>query len=85
MPTYDYECSACGHTFDLLQGMSDAKLTQCPKCKKEQLLRLIGTGSGVIFKGTGFYETDYKKKDAPKPETKPSCGGACPHADKCGA
>jgi putative FmdB family regulatory protein len=89
MPTYDYECRECGHTFDMLQSMAEPKLTQCPNCKKDALARLIGSGSGVIFKGSGFYETDYKKKDAPKSD-KPaasscsSCpaasGGACPNA-----
>ena len=89
MPTYEYECSACGHAFEALQSMSEPKLVKCPRCKKNKLQRLIGTGSGVIFKGSGFYETDYKKKDAPssgsKPaETKPSCAsGSCPHAGKC--
>jgi putative FmdB family regulatory protein len=84
MPTYEYECGACGHAFEALQSMTEAKLVKCPKCKKNKLHRLIGTGSGVIFKGSGFYETDYKKKDAPKPEIKPSCAsGACPHAGKC--
>jgi putative FmdB family regulatory protein len=90
MPTYEYECGACGHFFEALQSMTEAKLVKCPKCKKNKLQRLIGTGSGVIFKGTGFYETDYKKKPAPSPETpktdtKPSCAGSCPHAGKCGA
>ena len=90
MPTYEYECSACGHGFEALQSMTEAKLTKCPKCKKNKLSRLIGTGSGVIFKGTGFYETDYKTKTPSKPdvkssEAKPSCGGSCPHAGKCGA
>ena len=86
MPTYEYECQACGHAFEELQGMTDAKLTKCPKCHKAKLARLIGGGSGMIFKGTGFYETDYKKKTAPasespKPASTPkpagSCGGGC--------
>jgi putative FmdB family regulatory protein len=87
MPTYEYECQACGHDFEELQSMTDAKLTKCPKCGKNKLARLIGSGAGMIFKGSGFYETDYKKKSAPsevktdsKPETKPStgsCGGSC--------
>jgi putative FmdB family regulatory protein len=86
MPTYEYECGACGHVFDALQSMSDAKLTKCPECKKDKLQRLIGTGSGVIFKGTGFYETDYKKKTPSSSGSTPSCGGgSCPHAGKCGA
>ena len=62
MPTYEYECQACGHAFEELQAMTDAKLTKCPKCHKNKLARLIGSGSGMIFKGSGFYETDYKKK-----------------------
>ena len=71
MPTYEYECQACGHAFEELQGMRDAKLTRCPKCHKNKLARLIGSGSGMIFKGSGFYETDYKKKTgAPAPEAK---------------
>jgi len=84
MPTYDYECNACGHVFEALQSMSEAKLTKCPSCHQDKLSRLIGSGSGVILKGTGFYETDYKKKDAPKSEKCASCpaanNGACPSA-----
>ncbi|MBF0619868.1 MAG: zinc ribbon domain-containing protein [Candidatus Omnitrophica bacterium] len=79
MPTYEYECNACNHAFEAFQSMMDAKLTKCPSCGKEALARLIGAGSGVIFKGSGFYETDYKKKDAPKPDAKPACdSGSCP-------
>ncbi len=85
MPTYQYECSACGHDFEELQGMTDAKFTKCPKCGKNKLVRLIGGGSGMIFKGSGFYETDYKKKTptdskpAAAPTAKPAgpCGGGC--------
>ena len=61
MPTYDYECAACKHTFEQFQRNTD-KLKKCPRCKKDTLVRAIGCGVGVIFKGTGFYETDYKKK-----------------------
>ena len=80
MPTYEYECSACGHVFDALQTMTEPKLTQCPACKENKLARLIGSGSGVIFKGTGFYETDYKKKSEPKaaPKESPCASGSCP-------
>ena len=84
MPTYQYECEACGHEFEELQSMTDKKLTKCPKCGKNKLARLIGSGSGMIFKGSGFYETDYKKKPAesnptPTPAAKPAggCGGGC--------
>lgn len=62
MPNYNYECSKCGHTLQEFQGMSEKALILCPKCKKKSLVRLISGGSGVVFKGTGFYETDYKKK-----------------------
>ena len=72
MPTYDYVCKACGHRFEEFQSMSADPLKKCPQCHKNKLERLIGTGAGVIFKGSGFYETDYRgdsyaqdaKKDA---------------------
>jgi putative FmdB family regulatory protein len=60
MPTYDYVCEACGHKFEELQSMKDDPLRKCPKCKKLKLRRLIGSGIGVIFKGSGFYQTDYR-------------------------
>ena len=60
MPTYEYKCQNCGHTFDVLQRITEDPLTDCPKCKKPQLKRLIGAGIGIIFKGSGFYTTDYK-------------------------
>ncbi len=70
MPTYDYKCQACGHEFEIFQQMSDAIKKKCPECSKLKLKRLIGAGSGVMFKGSGFYETDYRsesyKKDAKK-------------------
>lgn len=74
MPTYDYKCTNCGNTFELFQKMSDNPITECPKCKGK-VKRLIGAGSGPIFKGTGFYQTDYKnpaKSTAKKPDPKPS-------------
>jgi putative FmdB family regulatory protein len=58
MPTYDYECTRCGHTFDAFQSMSDDPLRKCPECGELSLRRLIGGGTGVIFKGSGFYATD---------------------------
>lgn len=65
MPFYEYQCSNCGNHLEELQKMSDPPLTKCPKCGKETLKRLIGTGGGIIFKGSGFYLTDYKKKSKP--------------------
>lgn len=58
MPTYDYECKECGHEFEAFQTMSEELLTQCPSCGKESLRRLIGGGTGVIFRGSGFYIND---------------------------
>jgi putative FmdB family regulatory protein len=61
MPTYDYRCTACAHQFDELQTFSEPPLTKCPKCKKNKLERLFGGGGAIIFKGAGFYETDYRR------------------------
>ncbi|ADB17693.1 regulatory protein, FmdB family [Pirellula staleyi DSM 6068] len=62
MPTYDYECSACGHKFEEFQSISAELLTKCPKCKKKKLVRLFGAGAAVMFKGSGFYTTDYRSE-----------------------
>tara|TARA_S200002703_G_scaffold152707_1_gene153396 strand:- start:102 stop:293 length:192 start_codon:yes stop_codon:yes gene_type:complete len=62
MPTYDYICKECGHRFELFQQMTANVKRKCPECGKKTLERLIGSGGGVIFKGDGFYENDYKKK-----------------------
>jgi putative FmdB family regulatory protein len=62
MPTYEYACPKCGHTFELVQSMRDEPLKKCPECKKTGVKRLVGKGEGLIFKGTGFYLTDYKYK-----------------------
>jgi putative FmdB family regulatory protein len=63
MPTYEYECKHCGHTFDSFHKITADPLTDCPKCGKE-LRRLFGGGLGIIFKGSGFYTTDYKRSSA---------------------
>ncbi len=60
VPTYEYLCQACGHEFELFQAMSASVKRKCPDCGKLKLKRLIGIGSGVIFKGSGFYQTDYR-------------------------
>ena len=78
MPTYDYECDACGHSFELFQSISEAVKKKCPECGKPKLRRLFGTGAAVVFKGSGFYQTDYRsesykkaaEKDAPASESK---------------
>ena len=61
MPTYDYVCDACSHEFEAFHSITAKPLRKCPECGKPKLKRLIGTGAGVIFKGSGFYETDYKR------------------------
>jgi len=74
MPTYEYECLRCGHRFERFQGMTDEPVKRCPSCRGK-VKRLPGTGAGILFKGSGFYETDYRsksykeaaKKDEPKP------------------
>ncbi|MFI5250815.1 MAG: FmdB family zinc ribbon protein [Bacteroidota bacterium] len=64
MPTYTYHCKNCEYEFDHLQKISDDLLKKCPSCGKETLIRLIGGGAGLVFKGSGFYNTDYKKSSS---------------------
>jgi putative FmdB family regulatory protein len=77
MPTYEYHCDACEHNFDEFQGINDKPLRKCPKCKKTKLRRVFGSGAAVIFKGSGFYQTDYRSESykaaekAEKESTKP--------------
>lgn len=75
MPTYEYECMHCGHQFEVFQKITEAALNKCPKCS-HNLRRLIGLGSGIIFKGRGFYVTDYRKKTPPARDNKQD--KACP-------
>ena len=63
MPTYDYLCDNCGETFEKFQSITSKALRKCRACGKMRLKRLIGTGSGIIFKGSGFYETDYRSEN----------------------
>ncbi|WP_425613926.1 FmdB family zinc ribbon protein [Anatilimnocola sp. NA78] len=75
MPTYDYECDACGHKEEVFQSFSDPLIEKCPKCKKKKFRRLFGAGAAVMFKGTGFYTTDYRSdsyKKAASADSKPS-------------
>ena len=60
MPTYDYECDACDHTFELFQSINDRVKRTCPECGQVSLRRLFGTGGAIVFKGSGFYQTDYR-------------------------
>ncbi|MGB1662474.1 MAG: FmdB family zinc ribbon protein [Planctomycetota bacterium] len=78
MPTYDYVCDQCEHAFEAFQRIDEDVLTDCPECGKSALRRLFGAGSGLLFKGSGFYETDYRsdnykkrqKEDKPESKTK---------------
>jgi len=85
MPTYDYVCQACGHTFEQFQSITAGALRKCPKCSKLRLKRLIGPGAGIIFKGSGFYETDYRSesynKDAARESESKSDGKAADKKD----
>jgi putative FmdB family regulatory protein len=62
MPTYEYQCTHCSHELEEFHSINEPPLTRCPKCGTDGLVRMMGTGGGVIFKGSGFYQTDYKKE-----------------------
>jgi putative FmdB family regulatory protein len=62
MPTYEYQCDACEHNFDEFQSINDKPLKKCPKCGKPKLRRVFGTGAAILFKGSGFYQTDYRSE-----------------------
>ena len=94
MPTYDYRCDACGHELELFQSFSESPKRKCPECGTLKLKRLIGTGGGIIFKGAGFYETDYRSdsykegakaekesKTASKPDSKGKDGSSGAKSD----
>jgi putative FmdB family regulatory protein len=75
MPTYDYECDHCGHKFELFQSISDPVHRKCPECKKSKLRRLFGTGAAIVFKGSGFYQTDYRSDSYKKAASADAPGG----------
>jgi putative FmdB family regulatory protein len=79
MPTYDYQCDACGHEFELFQSINDPVKRKCPDCGKSKLRRLFGAGAAIVFKGSGFYQTDYRsesyKKSAKAEKEGSSAGG----------
>ena len=68
MPTYQYQCTKCGHELEELQSFAEPPLVHCPNCNNDTLVRVISSGSGLIFKGSGFYGTDYKKSGSSKEE-----------------
>ena len=72
MPTYDYICNDCEKIYEYFQSMSDAPIRECPECKKNSLRRVISGGTGLIFKGSGYYLTDYKNKKKQYSENKKS-------------
>ena len=90
MPTYEYECEKCGHEFEKFQSMKDAPIKKCPKCGKLSVVRLISRGAAILFKGSGFYQTDYRskgyqesaKKDSPEKKAAPDAASAKPSPAK---
>ncbi len=84
MPTYDYRCNACDHEFELFQSMSASHKRKCPECGKNALERLIGTGAAVMFKGSGFYETDYRSESYKKAAKADSDGGGAFKGESAG-
>ena len=78
MPTYEYHCEGCGHEFERFQKMSDDPVSVCPECGQSKVVRRISSGGGIVFKGPGFYATDYRKSPPPseKSETSGSDGGS---------
>jgi putative FmdB family regulatory protein len=79
MPTYEYQCDACDHKFEEFQSMKDEPLTKCPQCGKKKLRRLFGSGAAILFKGSGFYQTDYRS-DSYRSAAKAEQDGAKPAA-----
>jgi putative FmdB family regulatory protein len=84
MPTYEYHCDACEHNFDEFQSINDKPLKKCPKCGKSKLRRVFGTGAAVLFKGSGFYQTDYRSESY-KAAAKAEQESAKPAGDKASA
>ena len=85
MPTYDYQCDACDHEFELFQSISEPVKRKCPECGKLKLRRLFGTGAAVVFKGSGFYQTDYRSesyKEGAKNDKKKSAAKESSSSDK---
>jgi putative FmdB family regulatory protein len=81
MPTYEYRCNACKHEFEQFQSMKDKALKKCPSCGKNMLERLIGVGAAVIFKGSGFYQTDYRSESYKKGQSADKPAESTPASD----
>lgn len=75
MPTYEYRCGHCGHEFEVLQSMTAEPLKKCPQCGRKSVERLISAGAGLIFKGGGFYVTDYRRGSSDQPKGSESSSG----------
>lgn len=84
MPTYEYECTSCSHKFEKFQSITAKPLQKCPECGKK-VKRLIGSGAGIIFKGSGFYQTDYRSDSYKKKAAADVGSGSCPKAGKSDA
>ncbi len=87
MPTYEYQCESCDHKFEKFQAITADPIKECPECGKEEVRKLISGGMGIIFKGSGFYTTDYKNASSQNGNEAPVCPSAnqCPKAESCGA
>ncbi len=76
MPTYEYRCINCGD-MEIKQSITEEEIKKCPKCGTSDFKKMISKGAGIIFKGSGFYETDYKKKENPEPKAEGTASAAC--------
>ena len=87
MPTYDYECTACEHRFEKFQSITAPAIRKCPECGRMKVRRLIGAGAGIIFRGSGFYQTDYRSDSYRKAaeKDKPSSGKSDSKGDSGGS
>lgn len=84
MPTYEYRCRSCAHEFEKFQGITEKPVRRCPACGRNTVQRLIGTGAGIIFKGSGFYQTDYRSKSyAEKAKSEGSPGASSSGSEPC--
>jgi putative FmdB family regulatory protein len=81
MPTYDYTCDACRHEFEVFESITAEPQKKCPKCKKNKLRRLFGAGAGLVFKGSGFYQTDYRSESYKKAASADKSSGESSSSD----